>query len=350
MPGFRRLPNKYGTITKLSGKRRKPYCARKYAGEVWDEDKQRIQYRYISVGTFSTRREALDALAKANADENYAKEAISFGAVADKWLEEKRPEISDGLYRVYRSAMIKFTPIRKRQMRSLKTDDLERLLNSDNVPRTVKGKCKIALNGIYDYAIRHEYVDKDYSALVRVHADQKAQIERVVFTPEEVKELKEKDRSVVEDIALVMLYTGLRISEALNIRMENVDPEAHLLTGVGLKTEAGKNRTVPITHDVYDAIMRYYDENPEKASNPLFTIDGRHVTANQYAGRFRAVFEGHTTHDCRHSFATYAYKCKMDATAVKLIMGHRVNDITQGRYTHVTADDLKKEMEKYEIK
>ena len=186
MPGFRRLPNKYGTITKLSGKRRKPYCARKYAGDVWDEDKQRLHYRYISVGTFSTRREALDALAKANADENYAKEAISFGAVADKWLEEKRPEISEGLYRVYKSAMIKFTPIRKRQMRSLKTDDLERLLNSDNVPRTVKGKCKIALNGIYDYAIRHEYVDKDYSALVRVHADQKAQIERVSVPRQEV--------------------------------------------------------------------------------------------------------------------------------------------------------------------
>ena len=39
----------------------------------------------------------------------------------------------------------------------------------------------------------------------------------------------------------------------------------------------------------------------------------------------------------------------MDATMVKLIMGHEVGDITKGRYTHITADELIAEMKKYKI-
>ena len=39
----------------------------------------------------------------------------------------------------------------------------------------------------------------------------------------------------------------------------------------------------------------------------------------------------------------------MDATMVKLIMGHEVGDITKGRYTHITAEELTEEMKKYKI-
>lgn len=349
MPGFGRLPNRYGTITKLSGKRRKPYCARKYVGEVWDDEKRQYAYRYVSVGTFATRGEALAALSKANNDANFAIENISFGNVADRWLAEKKPDISVGLYNNYKNAISKFTAIRNRKIKELKTDDLERIVNSDDIPRTTKQKCKIALNGIYDYALRHEYVQKDYSSLVKVHTDLTAQIDRKVFTPEEVKALSERDRITDEDVVFVMLYTGLRVAECLAITRANVDLENHLLIGVGMKTDAGKNRTVPIHDAIYPTIEKHALLCGKNGSFNLFTHTATAIPVSSYHPRFRRLFSGHTTHDCRHSFATYAYKCRLDATMVKIIMGHAVGDITKGRYTHITADDLKAEMKKYKI-
>ena len=39
----------------------------------------------------------------------------------------------------------------------------------------------------------------------------------------------------------------------------------------------------------------------------------------------------------------------MNAVMVKLILGHAVNDLTLGTYTHILPEDLLKEIEKYSI-
>ena len=349
MPGFKRLPNRYGTITKLSGKRRKPFCARKYIGEVWDDDKKDYRVKYVSVGTFETRREALDALYDANRNESFGRDRITFGELADKWYEEKEPTISDGLATSYRIAIRWLSPLHSQAIGDLRTDELETAINDPAIPRTMKHFCKIAMNGVYDYALRHEYVMKNYAELVKLHADQSAQIERIVYTPAEVDELLHKDRTTDEDVVLVMIYTGLRVSEALGITVGNVDLDKHLLVGVGMKTDAGRNRTVPIHDDIYPVIAKYAAMNAENPDSALFVSANGSMSPSAYKTRFRSEFPNHTTHDCRHSFATYAYKSRMDATIVKLIMGHRVSDITRGLYTHLDADDLSEEMRKFRI-
>ena len=56
---FRRRPNNTGTVVKLSGKRRNPYCAR-----VMSDERDIItgKKKQICIGTFATREEALNAL------------------------------------------------------------------------------------------------------------------------------------------------------------------------------------------------------------------------------------------------------------------------------------------------
>lgn len=56
---FGRRPNNSGTVVKLSGKRRNPYCAR-----VMSDERDIItgKKKQICIGTFSTREEALNAL------------------------------------------------------------------------------------------------------------------------------------------------------------------------------------------------------------------------------------------------------------------------------------------------
>ncbi len=58
-----RLPNGYGSVTKLSGNRRKPYLARITRGWITDQTGKTIQNR-VPIGTFKTKKEALQALAE----------------------------------------------------------------------------------------------------------------------------------------------------------------------------------------------------------------------------------------------------------------------------------------------
>lgn len=348
MPGFKRLPNRYGTITKLSGKRRKPYCARKYVGESWDDESRKYNYKYVSVGTFATRKEALAALSKANEDDAFGKGRITFKAVADMCFAERSKTSSKSAQNIYSNALGWLKPIHDRTMEDLKTAELEAAVNREEVPRTTKRYCKSVINQVYEYALRHDLVSRDYSKLVRVNEDVTSKIKRIVFTPEEVAALKRKERNTIDDVVLTMLYSGFRISEALYLTKDNVDLEKRLFVNCGMKTAAGKNRTVPIHDDIYE-LIKHRTETAEKPSYFLFPNEGNKFLIGAFKYRFDRQYTTHTTHDCRHSFATYAYKCRMDATMVKLIMGHEVGDITKGRYTHITAEELIAEMKKYKI-
>ena len=63
-----KLPNGYGSVSKLSGKRRKPYVARITTGWEYDEEKESFKQLRPSLGTFAKRSEALAALAEYHKD------------------------------------------------------------------------------------------------------------------------------------------------------------------------------------------------------------------------------------------------------------------------------------------
>ena len=61
-----KLPNGYGSVVKLSGKRRKPYQVRKTTGWHYDKEKDRLVQDMITVGYAATRAEGLQMLAEYN--------------------------------------------------------------------------------------------------------------------------------------------------------------------------------------------------------------------------------------------------------------------------------------------
>lgn len=82
-------PNGYGSVFKLSGKRRKPFGVRITAR--WDEDVKQL-YKYI--GYYTTRPEAMIALADYNKNP-YDLDAgkVTFQEVFEKWSNEKAPQV-----------------------------------------------------------------------------------------------------------------------------------------------------------------------------------------------------------------------------------------------------------------
>jgi len=85
-----RLPNGYGGVTKLSGRRRKPYMVRKTIGWHIDEKTDKKVQDYVVIGYAATKSEALQMLADYNnnpfdvsASKITFKEALVCGEVSD---------------------------------------------------------------------------------------------------------------------------------------------------------------------------------------------------------------------------------------------------------------------------
>lgn len=61
-----KLPNGYGSIYKLSGKRRKPWIVRKTVGWKIDPVTHKSKQQYITIGNYTTRADAMAALTNYN--------------------------------------------------------------------------------------------------------------------------------------------------------------------------------------------------------------------------------------------------------------------------------------------
>ena len=88
-----RLPNGFGGIAKLSGKRRNPWRARITSGWTIDEKTQKAKQVYITIGYYPTRQLALQALSEYNTNP-YDLDAnkVTFAEVYEKWAKKKFDE------------------------------------------------------------------------------------------------------------------------------------------------------------------------------------------------------------------------------------------------------------------
>ena len=83
-----KLPNSYGSVYKLSGKRRKPWAVRKTVGWKQIPEKKKSYPIYEFIGYYATRAEALQALASYNEDPyDLHMDTITFAEVYEKWSE-----------------------------------------------------------------------------------------------------------------------------------------------------------------------------------------------------------------------------------------------------------------------
>ena len=79
-----KLPNGYGSVVHLKGKRRNPYVVRKTIG--WTD----LGYpKYFVVGYTKTRAEGLELLAKYNADPWNNSKDMTLKELYDKWLIDR---------------------------------------------------------------------------------------------------------------------------------------------------------------------------------------------------------------------------------------------------------------------
>lgn len=114
----------------------------------------------------------------------------------------------------------------------------------------------------------------------------------------------------------------------------------------GSKTEAGKNRVIPIGPDGIKAYQKIR-KKAIKDGSPLLIdgYEGQNKTAPNFTKReWRDLMEeinrqGMTPYSCRHTFITRAIRAGMELPVLEAIVGH-VDQETTKIYTHLHAEDL----------
>ncbi|MBT7956129.1 MAG: tyrosine recombinase XerC [Rhodospirillaceae bacterium] len=218
--------------------------------------------------------------------------------------------------------------------------------HNDGLSRSSTARAVSTLRNFFKFLDRHELA---HNAAIK--AVKTPKLPRSIPKPLSEVEAREALSSIGElhdtpwiaarDMAiLTLLYgCGLRISEALNLNVEDVpEGDAMVITGKG-----NKQRVVPVLPIVLEAIQYYLDLYPKrlKKSGPLFVgVQGKRVNPGviqRQVRKLRAYLglpASATPHALRHSFATHLLAGGGDLRTIQELLGHESLSTTQ-RYTEV---------------
>jgi integrase len=238
-------------------------------------------------------------------------------------------------------------------MRDIRVSHLEKTIHDADVGSATKSRMKSIFNLMYKYAMRHEIVDKDYAQLCNTVKKSKPKIIRVPFSDDEISTLWNNLNFPFVDMVLIGIYSGWRPQELAILKIADIDFDNMTYTG-GIKTDSGRNRTVPIHPIIADLVKKNYEFAISIKSDYLFNDEngqqGTSLTYDKYRGRFNKIMKRfgfeHRPHDTRHTFITKAKAVDMNEYILKLIVGHAIKDITENTYTHRTINDLHREIQK----
>ena len=368
----RRLPNGFGQISELKGMNlRKPFRAMVTIGKTIEG--KPICKLLQPVAYFTTYNEAYEALLKYNKDPFSYINSITIEELYEKWTEKYFKSVSISVIRRTEAAWkycdsvkkLKVSEIRGRHIRYCMEEGCYTLKNGEIHRPTPSAKImiKTLFNYMLDYAVEYEMIDKNYSRMITISKEDTREIEEnreghIIYTNEEIDKLWENINSnPIIDIILIQCYSGWRPKELELLKLTDVDLNAGFMKG-GVKTKAGKDRIVPIHPKIYELVKHRYEDSQQRGSEYLFTMDGKVKNKNypfeyyKYTRNLKLIIEqlnlnpSHRPHDGRAHFITLAKKYQMDEYAIKRIVGHEIDDVTEAIYTTRDISWLKQEMEK----
>ncbi len=192
------------------------------------------------------------------------------------------------------------------------------------------------------YAGKIEAGGKNYASLLSLGRNKPVNPHRP-FSRQKINRLwNELDYPGV-DTVLILLYTGMRVGEMLQLLKTDINQRQQLIRITRSKTQAGI-RAIPIHHRIQPLI------------NARLQSSGQHLIADstgnpydysRYCIIWRSVMQlinaaGHTTHDCRHTVTTLLDNAGANETAKRRILGHAGGDVTERVYTHKNIRQLRK--------
>lgn len=334
-----RNPNGYGCIKHLSGRRRRPFVF-----VVTDAGRQRpVEY-------FTNLVDAQIYQADYHRTHHHRSlpgHKITLAELYHRWLprhtEDTQP--SQSTLDSYRNAYQHLSTLHGMPVDGLRYSDYQRVI--DDMRRhglsysSVK-KVRSLISLLLKYANKIDMSMTNYAPLLSIGRNRPVRPHHT-FSRQKINRLWKSVGSPGVDTVLILLYTGMRCGEMLQLQKADVHLRQRYIRITRSKTAAGI-RIIPIHHRIAALI-----ESRMKSPGDALICDdtGRPYNYSRYCTIWRSVMhriraDGHTTHDCRHTVATLLDNAGANETAKRRILGHAGGDITERVYTHKNLRQLRK--------
>lgn len=333
--------NGYGTIVKFSGNRRKPFGARIPNG--FTEDGKQL-YKYL--GYYARSEDAAKALANHCINPESDKNTITLLQLYEEWKESKYNFISKSTQDNYNAAWYYFDNLKNKKFISIRTSQLQNIVNNTQKSRSTLEKIRCLAVMLYKYAIENDITNKNYAEFIKLPKSEKK--EKEIFSDFEIKTFWDNIALPYVDTILILIFTGLRIEEFLTLTPFSIDLDNDIITG-GLKTDAGKDRVIPIHPKIKPLIKKWYDN---KDIRLVTRSKSKCISANYYREYIyyplleQLKLERKTPHATRHTCASLLSREGANTKAIQMIMGHSDYAFTANEYTHTDITELKKAINK----
>ena len=265
---------------------------------------------------------------------------ITLRQLFNEWLPIHSQSISDSAVKSYHIAFKHISNIADMPITDIHFQHLQNVINSMHIKGLSYSSCKkvrTLLNQLFNYAIIQDYSVTNYALHLNLGPNVPT-IKRRVFTRQQINKLWVIDTSYSRMI-LILLYTGLRIGELLNLHRQDINRRSSYLIVRHAKTKAGEGRIIPIHHRIMPLIEQIYCD----IDDYLFTI-----SYTTFRKHFQDIMKQlnckHTIHDTRHTF-TSLLDSVASPNALRSLLGHKQGDITTRVYTHKTIRELRKSIE-----
>ena len=335
-----RLPNGYGSVYKLSGNRRNPWIVRITMG--FDDEGNQIR---STIGYYPTRQKALQTLAEFN-DNPYDLELskVTFAEIYQRWYNDEFNEDSNrSTVRNYQTAFKHCSPLHDMKMSDIRPNHMQAIIDGVTGGYQTQKRIHILCNKLYDWCIKHDCIKKNYAKLLVINSKSES-APRNAFTYDEIQKLWNnlKNNEYIS-IILMLIYSGLRINELLDLQKEDVNLEEQYFKVKKSKTDAGI-RIVPIADKVLPFWKTFFEKS--KCEYAVCTVDGQRMNYDNFKRRYwqplmTQLNLQHTIHETRHTFISLMVQKNINQTIIKKIVGHKsIMNLTERVYTHIEISEL----------
>lgn len=233
-------------------------------------------------------------------------------------------------------------------MEDLKLQDLEDYLyfqKERGIASSSRSRSLYILRSFYNYCCKKDICRKNLASLLEpVKVYQK---EKDFITEEEFEELvKAIKHPVIRTAIQTIFYTGGRISETINLKLEDVDLKnniVHIIEGKGKK-----DRDVPINHKLHSILTNYLDNIRETevelgmffATKKTGKLSATYINESIYEAVDKLGWEKQiSAHILRHSFGTNLLNKGASVVSIQKLLGH-ANLRATSRYLHHNMEQL----------
>ena len=250
---------------------------------------------------------------------------------------------SERSVKVYKSAVQKFISLLNINAEQITRKDIDSYINmrlneekiSLSTQKQIIGALKLFFNTYLDKGIEIDYLYPDRSEKKLPN----------VLSKEEVRSILNSIENLKHKAIITCIYSsGLRISELIDLKIEDIDSKRMLIKV--RQAKGNKDRYVPLSIKLLELLRNYYREYKPKDyifegqnSSQYSTTSIRKVLKK--ALRKCNIKKAVTVHTLRHSYATHLLENGTDIRIIQELMGHNSIKTTQ-IYLHVSHYDLNK--------